>query len=142
MPVGPAAVVVPEPGVIGVVVATDPPHTVDDEAYEPEYVEVPTYAEAFPPLPDAPGGDVARLGSSGAGSGAPLPVASFGKWSNKMSLKSSQVTQVRRQFWSRLKRVLFVPCCSVVYKRPVETKHGYSCVYNRTSFSFRFCWLV
>ena len=96
MPVDPVAVVMPDPGVIGTgVVTAELPHTVDDEAYEPEYVEVPTYAEAFPPLPDAPSGDVASLGSSGAGSGAPLPVASFGKWSNKMSLKSSQVTQVR-----------------------------------------------
>ena len=89
LPAGPA--VMPEPGI-----GADCCHTVDDEAYEPEYVEVPTYAEAFPPLPgaDQAPGDVGRLGSSGAGSSAPLPVASFGKWNNKMSLKSSQVTQV------------------------------------------------
>ena len=56
---------------------------VEDEAYEP------TYAEAFPPLRAPEVGE-----SSVAGPSSPKSISVENPWSNKMSLRSSTVTQV------------------------------------------------
>ena len=63
---------------------------VEDQAYEPNYID---YAEAFPPL-------AANSGGFGVVTG-PAPVVKApevtpvpNQWNNKMSLRSSTITQV------------------------------------------------
>jgi len=82
---------------------------VEDQAYEPNYID---YAEAFPPLAANSGGGFGAIKGPAPVFKAPEVITPVpNQWNNKMSLRSSTITQVSYVLIiALLMSVLFYTC--------------------------------